>query len=108
MKNFIFALVASLLLPAIGFSQSTVQQVNNTFYLVPVPNDLKASDKGSGKTLEKMVKLEKVVYTVQIQYNPNSKKDMDLAIDKFNIAYKPIEINGSKMKEILYGLNEFE
>lgn len=36
------------------------------------------------------------------------KRDMDLAIDKFNIAYKPIEINGSKMKEILYGLNEFE
>ncbi|MDR2206258.1 MAG: hypothetical protein LBE36_08920 [Flavobacteriaceae bacterium] len=24
------------------------------------------------------------------------------------IAYKPVEINGSKMKEILYGLNEFE
>lgn len=36
------------------------------------------------------------------------KNDMDLAIDKFNVAYKPIEINGSKMKEILYGLNEFE
>jgi hypothetical protein len=33
---------------------------------------------------------------------------MDIAIEKFNVAYKPIEINGSKMKEILYGLNEFE
>ncbi|MFA7687549.1 MAG: hypothetical protein WCY25_06775 [Moheibacter sp.] len=36
------------------------------------------------------------------------KNDMDLAIEKFNVAYKPVEINGSKMKEILYGLNEFE
>ncbi|MDR2204804.1 MAG: hypothetical protein LBE36_09410, partial [Flavobacteriaceae bacterium] len=36
------------------------------------------------------------------------KSDMDVAIEKFNVAYKPVEINGSKMKEILYGLNEFE
>lgn len=36
------------------------------------------------------------------------KTDIDVAIDKFNIAYKPVEINGTKMKEILYGLNEFE
>lgn len=36
------------------------------------------------------------------------KVDIDVAIDKFNIAYKPVEINGTKMKEILYGLNEFE
>ena len=36
------------------------------------------------------------------------KMDIDVAIDKFNIAYKPVEINGTKMKEILYGLNEFE
>lgn len=36
------------------------------------------------------------------------KSDIDIAIQKFNTAYKPVEINGSKMKEILYGLNEFE
>ena len=36
------------------------------------------------------------------------KADIDVAIDKFNIAYKPVEVNGTKMKEILYGLNEFE
>ena len=36
------------------------------------------------------------------------KSDIDVAIDKFNIAYKPVEVNGSKMKEILYGLNEFD
>lgn len=36
------------------------------------------------------------------------KLDIDVAIDKFNKAYKPVEINGSKMKELLYGLNEFE
>jgi hypothetical protein len=35
------------------------------------------------------------------------KQDIDVAIDKFNIAYKPVEVNGSKMKEILYGINEF-
>ena len=36
------------------------------------------------------------------------KADIDVAIQKFNVAYKPVEINGTKMKEILYGLNEFE
>jgi len=36
------------------------------------------------------------------------KNDVDTAIEKFQIAYRPIEINGSKMKEILYGLNEYE
>lgn len=36
------------------------------------------------------------------------KADTDLAVNKFNIAYKPIEVNGSKMKAILYGVNEFD
>lgn len=36
------------------------------------------------------------------------KSDIDVAILKFNTAYKPVEINGSKMKEILYGINEYE
>jgi len=36
------------------------------------------------------------------------KSDVDLAILKFNTAYKPVEINGTKMKEVLYGLNEFD
>ncbi|MCZ8169670.1 MAG: hypothetical protein ACK5RV_11195 [Flavobacterium sp.] len=36
------------------------------------------------------------------------KADIDVAIEKFNVAYKPVEINGTKMKEILYGLNEFD
>ncbi|HEX8561878.1 MAG TPA: hypothetical protein VF676_02755 [Flavobacterium sp.] len=36
------------------------------------------------------------------------KADIDVAIQKFNVAYKPVEVNGTKMKEILYGLNEFE
>lgn len=35
------------------------------------------------------------------------KENITIAIDKFNTAYKPVEINGSKMKEILYGLNEY-
>lgn len=36
------------------------------------------------------------------------KTDINSTIEKFNIAYKPIEVNGSKMKEILYGLNEYD
>ncbi|UFH32309.1 hypothetical protein LNP04_00985 [Chryseobacterium sp. C-71] len=36
------------------------------------------------------------------------KSDIGVAIEKFNIAYKPVEINGTKMKEILYGINEFQ
>jgi hypothetical protein len=36
------------------------------------------------------------------------KQDIKIAIDKFNVAYRPVEINGSKMKEVLYGINEFQ
>ncbi|MFC4634782.1 hypothetical protein ACFO3O_12745 [Dokdonia ponticola] len=36
------------------------------------------------------------------------KESIAIAIDKFNTAYKPVEINGSKMKEVLYGLNEYD
>ena len=36
------------------------------------------------------------------------KEGISVAVEKFNNAYKPIEINGSKMKEILYGINEYE
>jgi hypothetical protein len=36
------------------------------------------------------------------------KEDIDAAIQKFAVAYKPVEVNGSKMKEILYGINEYD
>lgn len=36
------------------------------------------------------------------------KKGVEVAVEKFNTAYKPIEINGSKLKEVLYGINEYE
>ncbi len=36
------------------------------------------------------------------------KDDVEAAIQKFGVAYKPVEINGSKLKEILYGINEYE
>lgn len=36
------------------------------------------------------------------------KQDINVAIEKFNVAYKPVEINGSKMKEIIYGINEYD
>jgi len=36
------------------------------------------------------------------------KDNVQISIEKFNTAYKPIEINGSKMKQILYGINEYD
>ncbi len=36
------------------------------------------------------------------------KSDITVAIDKFNVAYRPVEINGTKMKEILYGINDYK
>lgn len=36
------------------------------------------------------------------------KGSIDVAIEKFNTAYKPVEINGSKMKEVIYGINEYD
>ena len=36
------------------------------------------------------------------------KNNISLSIEKFNTAYKPIEINGSKLKQLLYGINEYE
>ncbi|MEP5256122.1 MAG: hypothetical protein ABJQ39_13755 [Winogradskyella arenosi] len=36
------------------------------------------------------------------------KENIAITIEKFNTAYRPIEINGSKMKEILYGINEYD
>lgn len=35
------------------------------------------------------------------------KEGINITIEKFNTAYKPIEINGNKLKEVLYGLNEY-
>lgn len=36
------------------------------------------------------------------------KDNIQISINKFNTAYKPVEINGSKMKQILYGINEYD
>jgi len=36
------------------------------------------------------------------------KSDIDITIQKFNTAYKPVGINGTKLKEILYGINEYQ
>ena len=36
------------------------------------------------------------------------KENIKISIDKFNTAYKPVEINGSKMKQVLYGINEYD
>jgi len=45
--------------------------------------------------------------SIPIEYN-KLKDDINLAVEKFSIAYKPIELNGSKMKEVLYGINAYE
>lgn len=34
--------------------------------------------------------------------------DINIAINKFKTAYKPVEVNGSKLKELLYGINDTE
>jgi len=44
---------------------------------------------------------------IPTEYN-KLKENIIVAIDKFNTAYKPVEINGSKMKEVLYGINEYD
>lgn len=36
------------------------------------------------------------------------KESIAITIEKFNTAYKPVEVNGSKMKQLLYGISEFE
>jgi len=45
--------------------------------------------------------------SIPIEFN-KLKDDINLAVEKFSIAYKPIELNGSKMKEVLYGINGYE
>jgi len=44
---------------------------------------------------------------IPIEYK-SLKDNIAVAIEKFNTTYKPVEINGSKMKEILYGINEYD
>ncbi|MFD2822220.1 hypothetical protein ACFS5M_00970 [Lacinutrix iliipiscaria] len=36
------------------------------------------------------------------------KANIKTSIESFNTAYKPVEINGSKMKQVLYGINEYD
>ncbi len=36
------------------------------------------------------------------------KEGILVTIEKFNSAYKPVEINGTKMKQLLYGINEYD
>ncbi|MGB3344325.1 MAG: hypothetical protein WBA61_10460 [Aequorivita sp.] len=36
------------------------------------------------------------------------KEGIAVTIEKFNTAYKPVEINGSKMKQLLYGISEYD
>lgn len=44
---------------------------------------------------------------IPAEYN-TLKENIKVSIDKFNTAYKPVEINGSKMKQVLYGINEYD
>ena len=36
------------------------------------------------------------------------KANIKTSIQTFNTAYKPVEVNGSKMKQVLYGINEYD
>ena len=44
---------------------------------------------------------------IPIEYR-KLKENITVAIEKFNTAYKPVEINGIKMKEILYVISEYD
>jgi len=44
---------------------------------------------------------------IPLQYTA-LKENINTSIQKFNTAYKPVEINGSKMKQVLYGINEYD
>ncbi|WAC03718.1 hypothetical protein N7U66_09980 [Lacinutrix neustonica] len=44
---------------------------------------------------------------IPLAYN-TLKQNIQTSIEKFNNAYKPVEINGSKMKQVLYGINEYD
>ena len=44
---------------------------------------------------------------IPIEYK-KLKDGVAIAVEKFKTAYKPVEINGSKMKEVLYGINEYD
>jgi len=50
---------------------------------------------------------EQCANKIPIEYK-KLKDNIAVSIKKFNTAYKPIEINGSKMKEVLYGINEYD
>lgn len=81
MRNFIITFVASIVLPVATMGQSKIQEENSKFYSVPVPDDLKASDASmKSTTVEKAVKSGKIVYTVQVKYNPNSKNEAVYAL----------------------------
>ncbi|NNK72797.1 MAG: hypothetical protein HKO94_06365 [Flavobacteriaceae bacterium] len=45
----------------------------------------------------------------QIPYQFSAlKSSIQTSIEKFNTAYRPVEVNGSKMKEVLYGVSAFD
>ena len=35
-------------------------------------------------------------------------ENIEISLKKFKTAYKPVEINGSRLKAILYGINEYK
>lgn len=60
-----------------------------------------------GIMLESYENEQQCANKIPIEYS-KLKENIQIAIEKFNTAYKPVEINGSKMKEVLYGINEYD
>lgn len=50
---------------------------------------------------------EKCFSKTPIEYT-RLKEGIAVTIEKFNTAYKPVEINGTKMKQLLYGISEYD
>lgn len=50
---------------------------------------------------------QKCISKTPIEYT-RLKEGIMVTIEKFNTAYKPVEINGTKMKQLLYGISEYD
>ncbi|MBT8252820.1 MAG: hypothetical protein KJN68_02530 [Bacteroidia bacterium] len=47
------------------------------------------------------------VSSIPVQFK-SLQDNISISIQKFNAAYKPVEVNGSKLKEVLYGVSAFD
>lgn len=106
MRNFIIAIVASIVLPVAVMGQNKIKQEKTNYYSIPVPEDLKASAsmdvKSQSKTIEKKVVNGKVNYVVRITYNLSSKKEavysLEITSDNKDANKKLVNLSSPTVK----------